>query len=154
MLSMPCVSTVARREMETMMIRSYYDLIELETFEERYEYLKLGGVVGESTFGYDRYLNQVFYKSKLWLRTRDIVIVRDEGCDLGIYDREIYDRIIVHHMNPITIEDIQEQRPELFDPELLICTTSNTHKAIHFGDDSLLTQLPITRTRNDTIPWI
>lgn len=135
------------------MIRSYSELRRLKTFEERYRYLRLVGRVGTSTFGFDRYLNQVLYRSGRWLRTRDIVIIRDEGCDLGIEDREINDKIIVHHMNAITPEDIELNRDEVFDPELLVCTSDNTHRAIHFGDESRLQRLPVARRRNDTCPW-
>lgn len=136
-----------------MEIRSYSELITIPTFEERFRYLKLDGRVGEETFGFDRYLNQIFYKSNEWLRIRDLVIVRDNGCDLGIEGREIYGRILIHHMNPITIDDITRRSKYLLDPEYLITTVKNTHDAIHYGDDSLLIKLPIERTRNDTCPW-
>ena len=121
-----------------MNIRSYSELITFETFEERFNYLKLKGEVGKETFGFDRYLNQIFYKDPEWLRVRDKVIIRDNGCDLGILDREIYSRILVHHMNPITKEDILSKSKYLLDPEYLICTTKNTHDAIHYSDDSIL----------------
>ena len=136
-----------------MTIRTYSELITLPTFEERFHYLQLDGRVGEETFGFDRYLNQAFYKSEEWLRVRDLVIVRDNGCDLGIEGREIYGRILIHHMNPITIDDIAKRSKYLLDPEYLITTVKNTHDAIHYGDDSLLIKLPIERTRNDTCPW-
>ena len=135
------------------MIKTITEVYRRKTFEERYAYLKLGGIVGESTFGYDRYLNQTLYKSGLWRASRDLVIIRDEGCDLGDPDREIFGRIIVHHLNPITIEQIEQNDPFLFDPEFLICTSDNTHNAIHYGDESLLVQLPIERRPNDTCPW-
>lgn len=135
------------------MIRNYKNMTRVQSFEERYEYLKLSGVVGESTFGFDRYLNQLLYKSKKWKQTRDRVIIRDGGCDLGIDDREIHDRIIVHHMNPITIEDVELERDIVFDPEFLVCTSLNTHNAIHFGDISKIQRLPIERRKNDTCPW-
>jgi len=135
------------------MIRKYSELKRLITFKERYEYLRLAGVIGKSTFGYDRYLNQLLYTSKRWRQARDPVIIRDKGCDLGIKDYEIEDKIIVHHMNPITIEDIEQNRDIVFDPEFLICTSLNTSNAIHYGDERLLPQLPITRRRNDTCPW-
>lgn len=138
----------------TMMTRNYSELRRLRTFEERYEYLRLGAMIGESTFGFDRYINQMLYTSKRWRSIRDKVIIRDEGCDLGIQDREIHGMIIVHHMNPITIDDIEEARPHVFDPEFLICTTKNTHNAIHFGDSSLLIQLPKERRPGDTCPWL
>lgn len=135
------------------MIRTYSELITLPTFEERYRYLRLGGKVGEETFGFDRYLNQIFYKTDEWLRVRDYVIIRDNGCDLGIEGREIHSRILVHHMNPITMEDILNRSEYLLDPEYLICTVKRTHDAIHYGDDSLLFKDPIIRTKNDTCPW-
>lgn len=136
------------------MIRSYSELITLPTFEERYHYLKLGGVVGEETFGYDRYLNQVFYSSKEWKTFRRDIIVRDMGCDLGIEDREIGRTILIHHMNPITLADIHQRNLDvLLNPENVICTSLNTHNAIHYGDESLLVLAPIERSRNDTCPW-
>jgi hypothetical protein len=127
----------------------------LKTFEERFAYLQLKGIVGESTFGYDRYLNQTLYMSRRWKRARDIVIIRDNGCDLGIdsSDYEIRGIIQIHHMNPLTPEDIELGRDIIFDPEFLICTSPSTHKAIHYGDASLLPRLPIERRRNDTCPW-
>lgn len=135
------------------MIRTYSELIRLRTFKERYQYLRLFGRVGIETFGYDRYLNQLFYTSKRWRRTRDLIIIRDNGCDLGIQDREITGMIIIHHMNLITIEDIEMDREELYDPKFLISSSDRTHKAIHYGDESLLPSLPIIRRRNDTCPW-
>ena len=135
------------------MIRTYSELITLPTFEERYEYLKIGGTVGEETFGFDRYLNQSFYKTKEWLRIRDHVIIRDQGCDLAMIDREIRGKILIHHMNPITKEDIVRRSKYLLDPEYLICTVKNTHDAIHYGDESLLIKAPIERQKNDTCPW-
>jgi hypothetical protein len=136
-----------------MNIKTYSELVKLPTFEERYRYLRLGGRVGEETFGFERYLNQSFYKSGEWKRVRDKVIVRDNGCDLGMSDREIYEKIIVHHMNPIVMEDIIHRTEYLLNPEYLICTTKNTHDAIHYGDESLLITAPIERTKNDTCPW-
>ena len=136
-----------------MNIKTYSELITLPTFEERFNYLKLSGNVGKETFGFDRYLNQKFYKSPEWLSVRDYVIVRDNGCDLGIAGREIYGRILVHHINPITKEDILSNSKFLFDPEYLISTMDNTHNAIHYGDDNLLLTDPIERRRNDTCPW-
>lgn len=136
------------------MIRTYTELCKLKTFEERYKYLKLSGKVGEETFGWDRYLNQLFYKDPEWLSIRDKVIIRDHGCDLGMPDREIHgSRILVHHMNPITKEDILKRSKFLLDPEYLITTVKNTHDAIHYGDESLLITAPIERTKNDTCPW-
>lgn len=136
-----------------MSIRTYSELITIPTFEERYRYLKLGGKVGEDTFGFDRYLNQIFYRDREWLRIRDEVIIRDGGCDLGIPDREIHTRILVHHMNPITKEDILKRSDFLLNPEYLICTLKSTHDAIHYGDESSLLIAPPERTRNDTCPW-
>ena len=135
------------------MIRSYTELSKIKTFEDRFEYLKLQGTVGKDTFGYDRYLNQVFYKDPAWKHVRDKVIIRDGGCDLGIEDRLIGNRIIVHHMNPITIEDILNREPWIMNPEFLICTSNNTHQAIHYSDKKLLLSMPIDRKPNDTCPW-
>lgn len=134
-------------------IRTYSELITLPTFEERYRYLRLGGRVGEETFGFDRYLNQIFYKSDEWRSIRDYVIIRDNGCDLAMEDREIHGRIIVHHMNPIYQEDLLRRSKYLLDPEYLISTIKNTHDAIHYGDESLLITVPNERTKNDTCPW-
>lgn len=135
-------------------IKTYEELIKLKTFEERYEYLKIGGTIGEETFGFDRYLNQMFYKSKEWLDVRNYVITRDNGCDLGIRDREIIDqRIIIHHMNPITKEDILNRSDFLLDPKYLITTIKSTHDAIHYGNSDMLYQEPVIRTKNDTCPW-
>lgn len=134
-------------------LRTYSELRHIRTFEGRYHYLRLAGIVGKSTFGFDRYINQLFYKSKRWRRTRDGIIIRDNGCDLGAEGYEINDRIIIHHMNPITEEDIELDREIIYDPEFLISTSSNTHTAIHFSDESLLPKLPIVRTKNDTCPW-
>lgn len=138
----------------TMMIKSYRELAKLKTFDERFTYLKLSGVVGASTFGYDRYLNQKLYNSRRWLMTRDQVIIRDEGCDLGIPGHELYSRIIVHHINPITVEDIENDSLILYDLNNLISTSSNTHNAIHFSDEALLPKTLIERKRNDTCPWL
>ena len=141
-------------EMQTIMtIRTYSELITFPTFEERYEYLRLKGRVGEETFGFDRYLNQVFYKSKEWRSIRDYVITRDNGCDLGMDGYEIYGQILIHHMNPITKEDILQRRDVLLNPEYLITTVKNTHDAIHYGDVNLLVTAPIERRKNDTCPW-
>lgn len=135
------------------MIRTYSELRRIRTFKERYEYLRLRGQVGISTFGYDRHLNQMLYTSTRWRKLRDEIIIRDLGCDLGMTDYEIQGRIIIHHMNPISIEDIEYENPAIFDPELLICTSNNTHLALHFSDESLLPELPIERRPFDTIPW-
>ena len=136
-----------------MNIRTYSELSKLKTFKERFTYLRLNGFVGKETFGFDRYLNQVFYKSAKWRSIRDFVIVRDNGCDLGIEGREIYGKIIIHHMNPITIQDIERESDFLLDPEFLISTVHETHNAIHYGDDNLLILAPIERKPNDTCPW-
>ena len=136
-----------------MIIKTSSELIKLKTFEERYEYLRLGGIVGKETFGFDRYLNQTFYKTDEWLSIRDHVIVRDNGCDLGIEGREIHSRILVHHMNPITKEDILSRSEYLLNPEYLICTIKSTHDAIHYGDESLLITIPVERRKNDMCPW-
>lgn len=136
------------------MTLSYSTLITLPTFEERYHYLKLDGKVGEETFGYDRYLNQVFYTSKEWRTFRRDIIARDLGCDLGILDREIGGHIIIHHLNPITLADIHKRNLSiLLNPENAICVSHITHQAIHYGDERLLITTPIERSRNDTCPW-
>ena len=135
-------------------IRTYSELSKLKTFRERYEYLKLDGTVGEETFGFDRYINQMFYKSEEWKRIRNYVITRDNGCDLGIQDRKIVDSVIlVHHMNPITKEDIINKNEILLDPEYLITTIKPTHDAIHYGNENLLAEDLIVRSKNDTCPW-
>lgn len=137
----------------TVTIRTYSELITIPTFEERYKYLKLGGKVGEATFGFDRYINQIFYKSEEWRSVRDYVITRDLGCDLAFEGYEIYGRILIHHMNPISKEDILNRSDLLLNPEYLICTAKNTHDAIHYGSEELLVVAPIIRTKNDTCPW-
>lgn len=137
-----------------MNIRTYSELSKLSTFKDRYNYLRLSGNVGEETFGYKRYLNQLLYqRSRDWRAARDKVIIRDNGCDLGVEGYEIYGSIIVHHMNPITLDDILNESDYIFDPEFLICTTHITHNAIHYSDESLLVTDPIVRTKNDTCPW-
>lgn len=137
-----------------MNIRTYSELIALPTFEERYKYLKLDGKVGEETFGSDRWLNQLFYKKDPdWLAIRDKIIIRDNGCDLAVSGHDIHSRILIHHMNPITKEDILCRSEFLLNPEYLICTTKNTHDAIHYGDESLLVKDPVKRYKNDTCPW-
>ena len=137
----------------TTNIRTYSELIKLPTFEERFDYLRLDGVVGKDTFGFDRYLNQQFYRSSEWKRIRNQVIVRDNGCDLGIDEYEIHGRILIHHMNPISIEDLQYMSDLLMNPEYLICVSHRTHNAIHYGDASLIVTAPIERSQNDTCPW-
>lgn len=134
-------------------MRSYSELKKLKTFKERFEYLKLDGRIGLETFGYDRYLNQVFYRSDPWKKARDIVITRDNGCDLGIDGYDIFDKVIVHHMNPMTIEDIENRNPDLLDPEFLITVSFNTHNAITYGSEDLLVVEPIERFPGDTKLW-
>lgn len=136
-----------------MNIRTYSELIALPTFEERFEYLKLSGQVGKDTFGHDRYLNQVFYSSYEWRRLRDEIIIRDNGCDLGIPDRIIHGKIYIHHLNPLGKDDILSRSEYLRNPEFLICTSFETHNAIHYGDVNLLPRDPIERTQYDTCPW-
>ena len=136
-----------------MTTRTYSDLILLPTFLERYRYLRLGGNVGLETFGHNRYLNQILYTSDRWRSFRDKIIIRDNGCDLGMEGFEIYDRILVHHINPITVEDVVNENPKVFDPDNVICTSHNTHQAIHYGDENLLIIEPAERFRNDTCPW-
>lgn len=136
-----------------MSIKRYSELITIPTFLDRYRYLRVSGHVGEETFGFERYLNQVFYRSPEWKRVRDKVITRDLGCDLGIKGREILGRIYIHHMNPIRVEDIRNRSRLLLDPEFLITTTYETHQAIHYGNEDLLIVAPVIRTRNDTCPW-
>lgn len=136
-----------------MNIKRYSELITLSTFEERFNYLRLNGIVGEETFGFDRVFNQQFYSSREWKRVREKVILRDLGCDLGISDRVIHGPIYIHHMNPIMIDDIRNSTDILLNPEYLISTSYNTHNAIHYGDESLLVIAPIERSKNDTCPW-
>ena len=136
-----------------MTIKCYTELSKLSSFEERYQYLRLKGSVGVETFGFDRYLNQVFYRSQRWKEVRDFVFIRDNGCDLGVEGYEIHGSFLIHHMNPITLKDIERESDFLIDPEYLISTIHNTHNAIHYGDDSLLVTAPIERRKNDTCPW-
>lgn len=140
--------------MNSRIIKTYTELSKIKDFEERYEYLRLGSKVGESTFGFERCVNQTFYRSPEWKRVRNEVIRRDNGCDLGIEGRDIFGPIEIHHINPITIEDVEKGSDLLLDPDNLICTSSRTHKAIHFGDKTLLPRNTITvRKPNDTCPW-
>ena len=132
-----------------MSIRTYSELITIPTFEERFEYLQLKGSVGKDTFGYDRYLNQVLYRSPEWKRLRNQIIIRDGGCDLACDGYDIYDKVLIHHLNPITVEDVLTRSRKVFDPDNLVCVTHNTHNAIHYGDSDLL----VTGTKNDTCPW-
>lgn len=134
-------------------IRTYNELFLLETFEERFHYLELKGTLGESTFGFDRWINQAFYRSREWKNVRNKVIVRDNGCDLGIPGYEIYSGLIVHHMNPVTLEEIKHGDENLFDPNYLITTSLQTHNAIHYGDENLLPRGPIERKAGDTKLW-
>ena len=136
-----------------MRIRTYTELMSLRTFEERFDYLYLQRSIGIATFGFDRYLNQDFYNSGVWRTLRHKIIVRDEACDLGVKGRDIFDSIRVHHMNPMTLEDVESGDPKILNPEFLICTSIKTHNAIHFGSSNDLVQLPIERRRNDTCPW-
>lgn len=135
------------------MIRTYSELSKLTTFEERFRYLQLDGLVGRDTFGYDRYLNQMFYTTLEWKRLRQELIIRDNGCDLGVEGYEIYGRIIIHHLNPITKDDIVSRTEYLTNPEFLICTTLLTHNAIHYSNYELISNIPIERCENDTCPW-
>ena len=137
-----------------MIIKRYSELIKLPTFEERYEYLKLAGVVGSQTFGPDRWINQMFYSSDPeWRAIRDKIIIRDNGCDLGIPGREIQDSIIVHHMNPLVKDDILNRTEFLLNPDYLICTSPLTHRAIHYSNSDILIKDPVIRSANDTCPW-
>lgn len=135
------------------MMKTYSELIRIPTFEERFKYLKLNGVVGEETFGFKRWLNQEFYHSDEWMQFRDKIIIRDGGCDLGVDGFEIYGSVLIHHLNPITYEDILNRSPCVFDPDNVICTKRSTHNAIHYGDETLLLGTPVERTKNDTCPW-
>ena len=134
-------------------MRTYRELVELPTFEERFRYLALHGTVGWDTFGSARYLNQQFYKSQEWKRIRDQVILRDSGCDLGVDGYTIYGRILIHHLNPLTPRDFENRTDLLWNPEYLICTSRQTHNAIHYGDEDQLPALPKERASNDTCPW-
>ena len=138
----------------TTMIRTYSELIKYDSFEDRFQYLKLDGLVGEETFGYDRYINQIFYNSDEWKRTRRDVIVRDNGCDLGIEGFDIHSKILIHHMNPINVNDIIERSDYLMNPEYLICVSFKTHNAIHYGDEHILDDFGfVERKPNDMCPW-
>ena len=136
-----------------MSIRTYSELITIPTFEERFEYLQLKGSVGKDTFGYDRYLNQVLYRSPEWKRLRNQIIIRDAGCDLACDGYDVYGKVLIHHLNPITVEDVLARSRKVFDPDNLVCVSHNTHNAIHYGDMDLLVTGPIIRTKNDTCPW-
>ena len=136
-----------------MSIKTYSELISLPTFKERFEYLKIGGTVGKETFGYDRYLNQILYRSDEWRKFRRDIIIRDNGKDLACDDYDICGKVLVHHIDPITVEDVLNRHPKIFDPENVISTSLNTHNAIHYGDENLLILESIERTMNDTCPW-
>lgn len=136
-----------------MSIRTYSELITIPTFEERFEYLQLKGSVGKDTFGYARYLNQVLYRSPEWKRLRNQIIIRDDGCDLACDGYDVYGKVLIHHLNPITVEDVLARSRKVFDPDNLVCVSHSTHNAIHYGDVDLLVTGPIIRTKNDTCPW-
>lgn len=136
-----------------MIIRTYEELRRFKTFEERFRYLMLRGEVADVTFGHNRYLNQALYRSYEWKKVRDEVIVRDRGCDLGMEGYDIFEKILIHHMNPVTLDQIKEKDPILFDPRYLITTTHTTHNAIHYGDTKLIDDKPIERRPGDTCPW-
>lgn len=135
------------------MLKSYSDLRRLDTIQERYDYLKIGGSVGATTFGSDRWINQRFYSSGVWRRARDQVIVRDGGCDLGIEEYQIHKGLYIHHMNPLTVDQLREGDDSILDPEFLITVAFKTHNAIHYGDDSLLPRPPVVRRAGDTKLW-
>lgn len=135
------------------MIRTYSELIRLNTFEDRFKYLNLNGVVGADTFGFDRIFNQKFYSSKEWKKVRDEIIIRDNGCDLAIEGEMIYGSIVIHHMNPIRIQDVTNVTEFLLNPEYLICVSDRTHRAIHYGDEKSVNRKLTERSKNDTCPW-
>lgn len=136
-----------------MKMLSYREMLQFETFEDRFEYLSQCSKVGESTFGYDRFMNQDFYRSTMWKKIRNKIIVRDSGCDLGIPGMEIQGKIYIHHINPINLDDLVRSSSLLLDEDNLVCVSFDTHQAIHFSDKSLLPQMPVARTPNDTCPW-
>lgn len=139
--------------MKKMSFKTYSELIKLQTFQERFDYLLIGGIVGDTTFGGHRYLNQILYKTSEWRLTRREVILRDDGYDLGHEDYPIAGSIYIHHINPVTIDDILNRKPCVFDLENLISTSFNTHNAIHYGDSNLLPSEYLQRSKNDTCPW-
>lgn len=153
MLSKLCEVILDKVIPMSMNIKTYSELMLLETFEERFEYLRLNGSVGTETFGFDRVFNQRFYTSQEWKQIRDYIIVRDNGCDLGVDGRVIYGKIFIHHINPILLKDIQTASEFLLNPEYLICTSFETHNAIHYGDANQIIKAPIERSKNDTCPW-
>lgn len=135
------------------MIKTYSEVIKMNDFQDRFEYLKLKGVVGKETFAFDRWLNQKFYSGPTWRRLRDEIIIRDDGCDLAMPDRKIHGKIFIHHINPVNVDDIVERSEYLLNPDFLICCSKRTHDAIHYGDASLLVLDPVERKPGDTIPW-
>lgn len=139
-----------------MKIRTYDELVKLKTFEDRLKYLSLSGKVGKETFGYDRYINQMFYRSMKWRKTRNDIIIRDNGCDLGVEGYDITDKIIIHHMNPVTLDDLETDNPIAYDPKYLICVSMYTHNQIHYGIEDVRTNkyCMIERKPNDTCPWL
>lgn len=136
-----------------MSIKTYSELVTIPDYLDRYHYLKIGGKVGAETFGYDRYLNQILYTSDEWRKFRRDMIIRDGGCDMAHEDYELEKHIILHHINPITVEDVLNRHPKVFDSENVVCVCLNTHNAIHYGDESLLMLPPVERSKNDTCPW-
>ena len=145
-----CADTAGKK---MKIIKCYSELIQIPDYQERFEYLKLAGQIGESTFGFDRWLNQNFYRSAEWKRVREQVIIRDFGCDLAHRDYPIGGQILIHHMNPIELADITEKSSEILNPNYLVCVSKTTHNAIHYGDAELLPKPPIERRANDTCPW-
>lgn len=133
--------------------RTYSELRRLDTFEERYHYLRIGGMPGLQSFGFDRWINQRFYRSREWKRVRDQVILRDNGCDLGVPGYEIHSGLMIHHMNPMSVDDIKHGEDWIIDPNFLITTSLQTHNAIHYGDETLLPRGPIERKSGDTTLW-
>ena len=136
-----------------MRVRTFSEMRRFDSFEDRFKYLKLDGSVGVATFGFDRYINQKFYRSREWKQLRDVVILRDNGCDLGVDGYEIHERVLIHHMNPMTSSDLIHGSDDILNPEFLITVTHATHNAIHYGDESLFIKTPVERFKNDTIPW-
>lgn len=136
-----------------MKIKTYSEMITFKTLEQRFRYLSLGGQVGDITFGFDRWMNQQFYRSAEWRHIRDQIVARDYGCDLGIEGHDIHERLQIHHMNPMTVEDLKDGNPDIIDPEFLITVRHRTHNAIHFGDESLLPKPPVIRKPGDTRLW-
>ena len=141
------------RAMVNTSIKTYSELITIPTYEERFEYLRCNSAVGKETFGFDRYLNQVLYNSMDWKRLRRQIIIRDNGCDLACDGYDVYGKVLIHHLNPIIVEDVLARSRKVFDPDNLVCVSHNTHNAIHYGDVDLLVTGPIVRTKNDTCPW-